>query len=253
MPTLLDVLHILGRSEAADAIQLTFDGWATSILQKTLDSEGARRAATQDLWSRWLTPSPGYEPFLVKQGWSPAAARSFSTLVVDLSRRQFRESQACRSVSEDIKFIREPGRQRAALIRRIKQLHTTFEENCRSISKFLFDVGILPSDFFSLTQCAAKGDHAKIPTLLRWPQKLRLPASLKKGLKITPSSYAYEFFLADKFGLLKGTLPKADRNRAAEYVNSLTEATRKEFGEPNFDPRPAQRRAKRLIKKEYVV
>jgi hypothetical protein len=51
--------------------------------------------------------------------------------------------------------------------------------------------------------------------------------------------------LQEDLGFTKKHRPLAYQNRAAEYVDPLTAATRLEFGDPDFDSRPAQRRTTR--------
>jgi hypothetical protein len=67
---------------------------------------------------------------------------------------------------------------------------------------------------------------------------------VNRGPKICAASAAHEFFLKESTPLI-GSRAYTWDDIAEDYVDELTQATRIEFGEPDFDPRPARRRLTR--------
>lgn len=93
-----------------------------------------------------------------------------------------------------------------------------------------------------LLKLAADGHEIEVGRITEVAAKVAAQISLKRGPKIRAASVAHEFFLKGNIGIDLGPWPKPQQERAAEYVDALTAATRKEFNFPDFDSRPAQRR-----------
>jgi hypothetical protein len=62
--------------------------------------------------------------------------------------------------------------------------------------------------------------------------------SVSRGRKISAASAAHEF-VSEELGQAYTFSPVLE-----DFTDELTKATRIEFGDPNFDPRPAVRRAR---------
>jgi hypothetical protein len=173
-------------------------------------------------------------------GWDPPAARAIAKFAVDEGQRQARESKASRHAIEDVKFLAKGLRQRAAFVRRAKHLHDIWEANNRAIGDLLYRANIEDFRFMVLVKSAAEGKEADIDSLVSMAGRASPQLALRRGPKITPPSASHEFFLEDRFRIMRGPLPKPGPQRPAEYVDALTQATRREFNNPDFDNRPAR-------------
>jgi hypothetical protein len=66
-------------------------------------------------------------------------------------------------------------------------------------------------------------------------------ASVSRGPKVSATSAAHEFLL-EELDQVTGSRACTWSDERGTFTDSLTEATRLEFGKPFFDPRPAYRR-----------
>ncbi len=145
---------------------------------------------------------------------------------------------------KDIKFIAHGGRQRAAIVRRAKRLHKAWESNNRSVGDLLYRANIEDFDFMLWVKSVADGNMQDIGAVTALAAKATPRLSLRRGPKISAASATHEFFLTDPLKVMRAPLPSPGPQRSAEYVDALTQATRTEFKNPDFDPRPARQRSK---------
>jgi hypothetical protein len=66
----------------------------------------------------------------------------------------------------------------------------------------------------------------------------------ERGKRIRASSAAHEFFL-DQVVSLEAPRAFTWSNLEDDFTDAVTLATRKEFNDPDFDPRPARRRLRK--------
>jgi hypothetical protein len=248
MPTVLDSLrrHLLG-DKAADMLELyldimnarVFDGLRQKIPEKT----NVARPDVVDI-AEWTRPSPGYEPLLMKMGWDQFAARGIAKFVVRRARRRTKEDPLYRQVLGDIRFFAKTPRQRAAIVRRAKRLHAAWEKTSM-VGDLLFKAGVDELVLMPLLKLLAEGHEGELNRIMELAARVASQLSIKRGPKVSAPSAAYEFLDRGQLGIKLGPWPKPQQDRPAEYVDALTAATRKEFKNPNFDSRPAQRRRRR--------
>jgi hypothetical protein len=189
-----------------------------------------------------LPPSPGYEPLLVDAGWNRVAARGMVALALQRSKRLATESKWRRQAVDAIRFLTRKRqvravRKRAELLIKAAQtttVETIFSEARLEVSEFLF-----------LLRSVVEGRSVDYQRIREIAALISPRLAVPRGPKVRIASVAHEFFLNPKMGLAPRRRPSAYRNRDAEYVSPLTAATRLEFGVPDFDPRPAQRRKAR--------
>jgi hypothetical protein len=188
-------------------------------------------------------PSPGYEPFLVEAGWNRIAARGMAILVVRHGKRIATESKWRRPVFDAIRFLAERQRQRRAILRCAKLLLRAWKET--SIIETIFTKADLSeTEFIRLLESVVEDREADCRRITEIAAMVSPRLSLPRGPTISAPSAAHELLLDPKIGFFGRRLPGAHQNRPAEYVDALTEATRREFDVPNFDSRPARRRQK---------
>lgn len=253
MPTVLDYLRrqLLG-DDAANKLELSLDILSARIFGRSQQKvQVNRNLSRSDIeFVELARPSPGYEPLLMKMGWNQFAARGLAKFVVRRAKQRAKESKLYRQVSKDIRILAKGPRQQAALIRCSQRLRDMWEVT-PFVGELLYKANVDDFEFMRLLKLAAEGHRNAFNHVTEIAAKVAPQLSIKRGPKISVASAAHESFLRDEFGLGLGPWPKPQQDRAAEYVDALTAATRAEFKISDFDPRPAQRRTirKRLNSK----
>jgi len=189
-----------------------------------------------------LPPSPGYEPLLIRSGVDPIAARGLARIVVRHGERRAAESGRHRRVFHAVRFLAKPDRQRRAIFRRAQLLLEAWDKT--SIIETVFDdIGLRETEFIGLLKALIEGRDVDCRRIREIAARLAPHLLLRRGPKIGGASAAHEFFLA---GIERVSEAHAYSWSASQedFTDPVTEATRREFNEPDFDPRPAHRRRK---------
>jgi hypothetical protein len=238
---LIDVLFPphMTETEQVDQLQLAFetshDPRVQLLAWMGLELATLRRAS----------PSKGYEPALVADGFHGLIARGVAKVAVRAGHREARESTLRRPVFDAIRFLAAP-RQRRAILSRAKLI--LFAWNDTSIVETLFsNAAESETEFIKLLEAIVRGETADVGRLVDICAAIAPSLSLGRGPKVRASSAAHEFILESGIKLNKKRLPYARRDRAASNDDALTEATRVEFGVPDFDSRPSRRRRRRSV------
>jgi hypothetical protein len=248
MPTVLDFLrrYFIG-NEAADKLQLSLailTARAVGRLQPEIQAQINLSCADDDI-AELTKPSAGYEPFLMKMSLDQSAARGIANFVTRRAKQHAKDSKLDNRVLRDIRFLAKGPRQRPALVRCAQRLHDGWKAT-PIVGDILSQAGVDEFKFMGLLELVAKGQEVDVRRLTEIAARAVPRLSTRRGPKIGAASAAHEFFLNDKLGITRKPWPKNHENRPAEYVDALTVATRREFKNPDFDPRPAQRRSKGL-------
>jgi hypothetical protein len=200
---------------------------------------------------RAAPPSQGYEPLLVKHNWDPTLARMAAKLMVRSGQRVARDRQRLTPVVEAIRFLSRPKRRRRLVLTRVRLLLSAWEET--SVIETLFaKAGIYEHEFiFVLKAMASFPNDSGTERLSQLAASIMPHLPRRTGRAITASSAAHEF-------LLKNLGPNISAGAYTwnaineDFTDTSTIATRREFKEPHFDPRPAARRMKksRLVRSQ---
>jgi hypothetical protein len=188
-----------------------------------------------------LPPSPGYEPLLIRYGVDPVVARGLARIAIRRGRRRAAESGWRRYVFDALRFLAEP-RQRGAILRRAQLLLQAWDKT--SIIETVFDeIGLSETEFIGLLKALVEGRVVDCRRITEIAAQLAPHSSPGRGPKIREASAAHEFFLA---AIERITGAHAYTWNAVEgnFTDPATKATRMEFNEADFDPRPAHRRRK---------
>jgi hypothetical protein len=114
------------------------------------------------------------------------------------------------------------------------------------IASMFASIGVDGSELIRLLESVVEGREVDYQRIVDGAAVIASRLSVARGPKVSAASAAYEFLLNPEFEF---SIPQCRhptyRYRSAEYINAMTAATRLEFDEPNFDPRPAQRRMSR--------
>jgi hypothetical protein len=191
-----------------------------------------------------LPPSVGYEPLLIERGVHPLAARAMAHLTVHGGNRVARESKRLPAVVQAIRFLAEPGRQGAAISRRAQILLAAWEET--SIIETI--AGVDEFEFIELLKTFTIGDELARRRITEIAADLVPHLPTARGRKVSAASAAHEFLLEEAVKITK--VQRYTYSQYAEdFTDPLTRATRVEFGDGRFDPRPALRRVKKRREK----
>jgi hypothetical protein len=186
-------------------------------------------------------PSPGYEPWLIKHGCNPIAARGLGHIIVRLGNRSAQESARYPSVVNAVRFLAKPRRNRPARNLRIKLLLAAWDET--SIIDTIFKNAKLDeSEFLRSLNLAAEGNEDAYRRVTEIAADLAPHLTISRGPKISAASAAHELFLEE--------VSRVDPSRYTyrtdkeDFTDAVTAATRREFNDNDFYPQPAVRRLK---------
>lgn len=194
--------------------------------------------------SKDLAVSTGYEPLFIKAGMAPLAARGLATVAVRHGKRTAREAKHFQEVAGAIRFLAK-ARQRGATRTRARTILRAWNDT--SVVETLFhSAGPEQFEFIRLLQELDDHGSTDFERLVHLAAHIAPRLLLCRGPKITAASAAHAFLLDHDLPAPPRRRPHSRRDRTAENVDSLTEATRIEFDDAGFDSRPAKRRSKRL-------
>src|SRR6185437_776904 len=275
MPTLLDVIQMgaLGEKETAqlkqalmiktagaasdtDPVGPNFDHLSISEIDQLLQCDfdtlliatmAFEISMGKDSYSiEKFSPSAGYEPWLIGNGWNDFAARGVAKVLLRHGNRIAMESKWIPDVAEAVRFLSRPRRNKPAVLRRVVFLLEAWEQTS-IIENVFYEMGLDVFAFINLLKSVAETrevDHR----LAAMAAAVAPHLPTRRGPKISAASAAHEFLLenADKSMKLGAyTWNEIEKN----FTDLATMATRREFNECEFDPRPAYRRVKARRKK----
>jgi hypothetical protein len=185
-------------------------------------------------------PSPGYEQWLVERGWDPVIARLSAQLVIRRGKRIAKERSRLSGAASAIRFLARPGRSRKAVRRRIKVLLAAWEET--SVFDTIFGgTDLSDFEFVRALESAAKGEAAAFERLAEIAALLVPHLSVTRGPRVSEASATHEAFMDFVVSQVEPSAYTWD-DVGEKFSDDVTEATRREFDDPDFDPRPARRR-----------
>ena len=190
-----------------------------------------------------LPPSKGYEPLLLANGYNAISARGMAHIARRSGRRQAIEAKRIRPVYDAIRFLAKP-RRKGAILCRAKLLLAAWNET--SIIETLFDgTGLGEREFIEILEAIVGKREADFARLTEIATQVAPHLALQRGPKVSQPSASHAFVVEGDVKLINRRRPHSRNDRTAENCDALTEATRLEFDQPNFDSRPAKRRLKR--------
>jgi hypothetical protein len=187
-------------------------------------------------------PVPGYEPYFVNLGYHPLAARLMGRILVQGAAADVASLNARRPVAEAIRFIAKPRRSAKAIAKKAEFL-VRFASTLDRLDAFA-KTDCNSANFLLSLQGVLRGEADAIESARSQARCIAPHLSLRRGPKVRIASYAHQAILQSRY-LLRGASYTWDAVRE-DFTDRLTTATRSAFNEPNFDPRPALRRARRF-------
>ena len=241
MPTFADcVVDELARSGFLERLQPL--GKLFSEVQKMLGAMFLMARAIPERAEENF-PSKAYGPYLEAQGFSPFLAGDLAAWPSVLGQRHAKEAKRVARVVEAIRFLARGDRQKRAILSKAKLVLAASKET--SIVDELFsNASLHEGGFLRLLQTVIDGgaiDRKRIRTIAAAIAPSLSPA---RGPKISAASAAHEQFL-ETHAYLGRRAGYTWSEYKGNFVDPRTQATRQEFGDRGFDPRPAYRRVKR--------
>jgi hypothetical protein len=190
-----------------------------------------------------LPPSPGYEPMLREHGFNSISARGLAHLLVKSGKRQEKEEQLRLSVVKAIRGLAQPQAESQLLERARIVLQAADESTI--VDTICCEVGLREFDLSAPLQALVSGKPVDRQRLTEIIEKLTPALSVRRGPKRSAASAAHEFALASGLPAQLGCSAYTLNDVMGDFTDPLTQATRREFSDPHFDPRPAHRRVKK--------
>jgi hypothetical protein len=189
-----------------------------------------------------MPTAPGYEPLLIERDQRQLTARFIACVIVGLGKELANDARQQGQVADAIRFIAKPGRTKKAIRRRALALLGAWETVCgleifRAVDLSVFQFG-------EELKATAQGDPAACERATQMAAILAPRLSVPRGRKRSAASMTHEL-LSSEMTPLFGPTGSTWNPAQEDFTDRLTRATREAFSDPNFDPRPALRRAKR--------
>jgi hypothetical protein len=187
-----------------------------------------------------LPASTGYEPALTQLGVNQLLARAMAHLAASSGKRRAKEQQLRAQVVKTIKAL--PFASRECLLSYADYLHQIADESS-IIDTICCEVDLREWDLLKPLRRIANDETRDCQDLIAVVAKLGPALRVPRGRKTNAASFAHQF-------LLESGLPEQLKcsaltysAEAEDFTDPLTRATRVEFSDNDFDPRPARRRA----------
>lgn len=222
----LDQPHVREKLENALEPLLGFFGMVGMLLMRTQN----------------LPPSSGYEPLLVRENFNQISARGIAHNAVRHGERMAKDSQWMKPAADAIRFLAKTGRHTDSVLANAKII-LEISDNTSVIETIFESAGLQECEFLKLLNEVVDGNHDGMKRISEIAASVSQTLSIRRGPKISAASAAHEFFMEqtkEKIELRAYTYDDV----VGDFTDSLTMATRREFDDPHFDPKPARRRLK---------
>jgi hypothetical protein len=188
-------------------------------------------------------PSKGYAPYFEAHGFAPFLARGLGSLIISRGTREADEAKRVAPVDQSIRFLARASGQTRAIVSRAKLVLAASQETS-IVDQLFHNAGLHEGEFLRLLQTAIDGGAIDRERIKAIAAAIAPSLPRARGPKITRPSATHELFLETHASLgLSVEYPKCVAD--GEYTDPQSQATKKEFGRLNFDPRPAYRRVRR--------
>jgi hypothetical protein len=191
-----------------------------------------------------LPESAGYEQLLKKNGFDAISARGMAHLIVNSGKRQAKEHRLRRRVVRAIRDLAKPDADSASALRQAQFLIQTADESS-IVDTICCEVGLRETDLLPLLRALVDGKPTEYQHLFEVLEKLGPALSTPRGPKTSAASAAHEFSLDNDLHVRLGCGAYTLSGIDGDFTDPLTQATRVDFNDADFDPRPAYRRLKR--------
>jgi hypothetical protein len=185
-------------------------------------------------------PSSAYGPYFEDRGINPVCARGLGSLAISIGTRRANEDRRLGPVVKAMRFLSQGNRQRRAILLRAKVLLAAWSETSL-VDEIFRKSGLSAAEFLSLLKAVVEGGALERERIREIAAAVVPSLPSARGRKVSPASAAHEEFL-NSVGSLFGPHGYTWSPKTEDYIDRETAATRREFGDPDFDPRAAYQR-----------
>ena len=197
--------------------------------------------------------SRGYEPYLVQQlKADPLVARGTAKLLVRHGNRVAAERRREPKAVKAIRFLARSGRTNKAFDRNVAILLGAAKETT-AIETLFGSAGLDELEFIEALKKAADSDPMARDQVVEIAATVAPVMAVSRGRPMSAASAAHRFLVESlsEMGFERKTRVAYSYSSLEEdFVDPLTKATRLEFGDPDFDPRPTRRRQTRANREQ---
>jgi hypothetical protein len=197
-------------------------------------------------------PSTTYEPLFIRFGDHPLVARMFARMIVTLGPEYADENnRQRRTIAKGIRDLGKKKTRRVPFIAKISATILSMPAAHSLIDAIFAESGHqdLGDEFANLLERSAAADPFACRRLADIAQAVAGDISPPRGRKISVATAMHE--LALEMLRLSGK-PRAYtwNDKQEDYIDCVTEATRREVGNPDFYPQPARRRIRARLQRK---
>ena len=184
-----------------------------------------------------------YGQYLKDRGVDPVWAQSLGSLTISLGTREANAGRQLVEVVEALRFLAQGNRRKRAILSRARLLRAARDETSMLDQIFgkagLNDTEL--SELVYLLKVAVNGGQLERDRIREIAAEVAPSLPSARGRKVSAASAAHERFLetVERYIGPRGYTYSAYEG---DFVDEQTQATRLEFGDPHFDPRPAYQR-----------
>jgi hypothetical protein len=201
-------------------------------------------------------PSIAYEPLFIRLGDHPLVARVFARMIVTLGPEYADENnRQRRTIARGIRELGKKKTRRVAFIAKTSCAMLSMPAAHSLIEAIFAESGYqdLGHEFANLLERAAAADPFACRRLADLAKAVGGDISAPRGMKISVATAMHELVL-ERLRLSGKPRAYTWKEEQQGCTDCVTEATRGEIGNPDFDPRPAWRRMRaRLQRKRNSV
>jgi hypothetical protein len=245
MPTLGErIIAHFARPENAEQLKQFGAALGARTLMESVDLVAGVTAMVSAISQRAEEnfPSKAYGEYLKDHGVDPDWARSAGSLAISLGTRRANASRQLVEVVEALRFLAQGNRRKRAILSRARVLLAAHDET--SMLDEIFGKAVLnteQSELVDLLKVAVNGGPLERDRIRKIAAEVAPSLPSARGRKVSAASAVHEQFLetVERYIGPRGYTYSAYED---DFIDEQTNATRLEFGDPHFDPRPAYRR-----------
>jgi hypothetical protein len=233
-----------GRPEIAEQLKQLYEAFvAVRIAYESLFSGMVLMMATIAQRAEENFPSKAYGQYFKDHGVHPVLAQPLGSLTISLGTREANASRQVAEVVEALRFLAQGNRRKRAILFRARGLLAAHDETSMLDQVFgkagLNDTEL--SELVYLLKVFVNGGPLERDRIREIAAEVAPSLPSARGRKVSPASAAHEQLLETVEGYIgrRGYTYSACED---DFVDEQTKATRLEFGDPHFDPRPAYQR-----------
>ncbi len=201
------------------------------------------------------TPSVGYEPLFIGLGDHPVVVRGLARMIIRLGPEYAdQNNRQRRAIVKSVRVLEKKSARRVAFIAKTSSAMLSLPAARSLIDAVFAESGHkdLSYEFANLLERAGAADPIACRRLADIARVVAGDISPPRGRRISVATAMHELVLER---LRRSGKPRAYTwsDEQEDCVDDVTQATRREVVEPDFDPRPARRRMRARLRRREII